>query len=162
MTSVSKQFLVSAQKTQVGLLQYGSQSQVVQRLQDSRGMEDLQSRLQGLMHTSPGSNLVAVLQQANQQFKTDSTAQSRDKKLLVLLVDALAEKDVAQLKRFVTPLLAQQVRVIVVGFRGFVDQSAVQKLLGDGNQAIVVRNKDDLSKPFTVDEIIRTIQTGEH
>ena len=81
-------------------------------------------------------------------------------KIFIIFVDSFDDYDVQKLKLFIAPLSAMKVRIIIVGFRGYVKTSAVRELLGSGRDPVFVRDRKQLTGNFVISQVLGQMKRG--
>ena len=153
-------FEISPRGTRVGLIHYGNDATLIQSLKDSYYAYTTLPLIDRLQHGYPGSNLVKVYTIANQMYSSDKGARSESEKLFLVFADNFREADVAVLQNLASSLLAKNVRVIMVGFKGYIEASAVRKLLGSGRNPVLVASNDQLNDAYIITKIMKQIKPG--
>lgn len=158
--SILGEFDVSKSKTRVGLIHYGEDALVVQSLKDSYDLVSTLPLVEKIQHNDQGSNLLKTLQTADLLFKSGNGERSNAKKILILFVDSLADSYILEWKSTVASLSRKNVRIIVVGFAGYVQPSAVKLLLGSGRNPILVGRGSKLDDKAIMNLIIGQLREG--
>ena len=151
---------MSKYKTRVGLIHYSKDAVAVQSLRDSNTKDTTISRIERMTYASPGSNLLLTLQKADEMFRPGNGERSDAKKVMILFVDSLRDSDVAVLERMVSSLKRRKVRIVVVGFKSYVQPSPVKMLLGSGRYPVLIGDAYKLSDGNIVSQVISQLGKG--
>lgn len=155
-------FDISRSKTRVGLLHYGKDTIVVQSLKDSFNSYATLPLLDKIPHENPGMNLLKALHTADRMFIPGNGERPDAKKILIIFVDSLRDSHIPELKSLVSSLTRRNVRIILVGFEGYVQSSAVKMLLGSGRSPILVSSEYQLNDRIIVNQVIGQLRKGKY
>ena len=158
--NVLDHFDVSRSKTRVGLILYGKEATIIQSLRASYSKEGVVSLFRNVLHSDPGRNLSKALQEADRVFSAGNGERADADKVLILFVDNLRESDVPPLKSAVLSLVRKSVRIVIVGFKSYVQPSAVEEMLGSGRNPVLVDGEYQLNSRAVISHVIGQLRKG--
>ncbi|XP_048588340.1 uncharacterized protein LOC5512415 isoform X2 [Nematostella vectensis] len=147
---IAGQYEVSQLGTHIGLITYSSTPKVEFSLNDERfyNPETIDSTIKALKVSGSGTRTDLALEMAyNKLFSAAGGNRDNKPNTLILVTDSRSDEGSKSFKDVVAPLLANHVRVIVVGVGKFIDYKELL-LIADGkiNSVIVTETFNDLNK----------------